>query len=79
MDVRGQSELTLFGHNAGSEWTLHSMLRPLAARGHQVSVWLSHPGESEKTCEIDGVRIVPLKFHSAQTTSDQHIYLSRDK
>ncbi|WP_316528263.1 hypothetical protein [Kitasatospora brasiliensis] len=25
-------------HNAGSEWMLHSMLRPLAERGHRVEV-----------------------------------------
>lgn len=48
-------------HNAGSEWMLHSMLRPLAERGHRVEVWLSHPGKSEKTYEIDGVRVVPFQ------------------
>ena len=48
-------------HNAGSEWMLHSMLRPLAERGHHVSVWLSHPGRSVKTYEIDGVRVVPFQ------------------
>ena len=48
-------------HNAGSEWMLHSMLRPLAERGHKVEVWLSHPGKSEKTYEIDGVRVIPFQ------------------
>ncbi|KAA6215530.1 glycosyltransferase [Streptomyces albofaciens JCM 4342] len=48
-------------HNAGSEWMLHSMLRPLAARGHRVTVWLSHPGTIEKSYEIDGVRVVPFQ------------------
>ncbi|MEV5088217.1 glycosyltransferase family 4 protein [Streptomyces griseoincarnatus] len=48
-------------HNAGSEWMLHSMLRPLAERGHRVEVWLSHPGRSERSYEIDGVRVVPFQ------------------
>lgn len=48
-------------HNAGSEWMLHSMLRPLAERGHDVTVWLSHPGKTEKRYEIDGVRVVPFQ------------------
>lgn len=48
-------------HNAGSEWMLHSMLRPLAERGHRVSVWLSHPGRSERSYEIDGVEVVPFQ------------------
>lgn len=43
-------------HNAGSEWMMHSMPRPLAARGHQVSVWLSRPGRTEKTYEFGGGR-----------------------
>ncbi len=37
------------------------MLRPLAARGHRVTVWLSHPGTIEKSYEIDGVRVVPFQ------------------
>ncbi|MEV3970157.1 hypothetical protein AB0K68_18700 [Streptomyces sp. NPDC050698] len=48
-------------HNAGSEWMLHSMLRPLAERGHRVTVWLSHPGKTKKTYEIDGVHVVPYQ------------------
>lgn len=48
-------------HNAGSEWMLHSMLRPLAERGHRVEVWLSHPGNAEKCYEIDGVQVVPFQ------------------
>ncbi|GGP35110.1 glycosyltransferase family 4 protein [Streptomyces abikoensis] len=48
-------------HNAGSEWMLHSMLRPLVERGHRVTVWLSHPGTIEKSYEIDGVRVVPYQ------------------
>ncbi|MBB5122571.1 glycosyltransferase involved in cell wall biosynthesis [Streptomyces eurocidicus] len=48
-------------HNAGSEWMLHSMLRPLSERGHRVTVWLSHPGTIEKTYDIDGVRVVPYQ------------------
>ncbi|MGK5530679.1 glycosyltransferase family 4 protein [Streptomyces sp. URMC 129] len=48
-------------HNAGSEWMLHSMLRPLSARGHRVTVWLSHPGSIKKSYDIDGVRVVPYQ------------------
>ncbi|MDF2269349.1 glycosyltransferase family 4 protein [Streptomyces coacervatus] len=48
-------------HNAGSEWMLHSMLRPLSARGHHVTVWLSHPGSIEKTYDLDGVRVIPYQ------------------
>jgi glycosyltransferase involved in cell wall biosynthesis len=48
-------------HNAGSEWMLHSMLRPLSERGHRVTVWLSHPGSIEKSYEIDGVWVVPYQ------------------
>ncbi|KAA6224281.1 glycosyltransferase [Streptomyces albofaciens JCM 4342] len=48
-------------HNAGSEWMLHSMLRPLAERGHRITVWLSHPGTIETTYDIDGVRVVPFQ------------------
>ncbi|MEV0117240.1 glycosyltransferase family 4 protein [Streptomyces sp. NPDC050844] len=48
-------------HNAGSEWMLHSMLRPLAERGHRVTVWLSHPGSIEQSYDIDGVRVVPYQ------------------
>lgn len=48
-------------HNAGSEWMLHSMLRPLSARGHRVTVWLSHPGSMQKAYEIEGVRVVPYQ------------------
>ncbi|WP_039932402.1 glycosyltransferase family 4 protein [Streptomyces viridochromogenes] len=48
-------------HNAGSEWMLHSMLRPLSERGHRVTVWLSHPGSMQKSYDIDGVRVVPYQ------------------
>lgn len=61
-------------HNAGSEWMLHSMLRPLVERGHQVRVWLSHPGRIRKAYDIDGVRVVPYEegteFAAAVETSD---------
>ncbi|WP_312024628.1 glycosyltransferase family 4 protein [Streptomyces sp. WAC 06783] len=40
---------------------LHSMLRPLAERGHRVEVWLSHPGKRQTAYEIDGVRVVPFQ------------------
>lgn len=58
-------------HNAGSEWMLHSMLRPLAERGHRVTVWLSHPGTIEESYEIDGVRVVPFQEGSDFATEAQ--------
>ncbi|WP_345669586.1 glycosyltransferase family 4 protein [Streptomyces similanensis] len=61
-------------HNAGSEWMLHSMLRPLAERGHRVEVWLSHPGKTHESYDIDGVRVVPfqqgLEFATHARTAD---------
>lgn len=48
-------------HNAGSEWMLHSMLRPLVTRGHRVTVWLSHPGDIRESYDIDGVRVIPYQ------------------
>ncbi|GAA4934523.1 glycosyltransferase family 4 protein [Streptomyces coeruleoprunus] len=48
-------------HNAGSEWMLHSMLRPLVEHGHRVTVWLSHPGSIEKRYDIGGVSVVPYQ------------------
>ena len=57
-------------HNAGSEWMLHSMLRPLAARGHRVTVWLSHPGSVEKSYDIDGVTVVPYR-HSTDFAAER--------
>ncbi len=61
-------------HNAGSEWMLHSMLRPLAERGHRVEVWLSHPGKTRESYEIDGVRVIPfqqgLEFAARARTAD---------
>lgn len=46
-------------HNAGSEWMLHSMLRPLVQRGHDVQVWLSRYGASREPYTLDGVQVVP--------------------
>ncbi|MBG6089907.1 glycosyltransferase family 4 protein [Actinomadura viridis] len=46
-------------HNAGSEWMLHSMLRALVARGHEVSVWLSRYSPDRAPYQVDGVHVVP--------------------
>jgi hypothetical protein len=48
-------------HNAGAEHMLVSMLRPLAERGHDVSVWLSRYGKASKVYEYRGIRVVPLE------------------
>jgi glycosyltransferase involved in cell wall biosynthesis len=44
-------------HNAGAEWMVHSMLRPLAAGGHQVDVVLSQ--DRGEPYELDGVHVHP--------------------
>lgn len=48
------------GHNAGSEWMLHSMLRALAARGHEVQVWLSRYSTARHPYVVDGIQVVPF-------------------
>lgn len=47
-------------HNAGAEHMLVSMLRPLVARGHDVSVWLSRYGKAREEYEYRGIRVVPV-------------------
>ena len=47
-------------HNAGAEHMLVSMLRPLVARGHDVSVWLSRYTLDRDVYTYDGIRVVPL-------------------
>ncbi|MFJ8016240.1 glycosyltransferase family 4 protein [Streptomyces sp. NPDC096339] len=48
-------------HNAGAEWMVHSMLRALVDRGHDVSVWLSRYTADNQDYELDGVKVVPLQ------------------
>lgn len=48
-------------HNAGAEWMMHSMLRALVARGHDVQVWLSRYSGDGKPYDLDGVHVVPLQ------------------
>ena len=48
-------------HNAGAEWMVHSMLRALVARGHDVQVWLSRYGDERDAYVLDGVQVVPLQ------------------
>lgn len=48
-------------HNAGAEWMVHSMLRALVERGHDVSVWLSRYTDDGAEYELDGVQVVPLQ------------------
>ncbi|MEU6725471.1 glycosyltransferase family 4 protein [Nonomuraea wenchangensis] len=47
-------------HNAGGEWALFSMLRPLAQRGHDVQVWLSRYGKARDPYHVDGIMVIPL-------------------
>lgn len=47
-------------HNAGGEWALFSMLRPLAQRGHDVQVWLSRYGKARDPYHMDGIMVIPL-------------------
>ena len=48
-------------HNAGAEWMVHSQLRALVERGHDVSVWLSRYTDDKADYELDGVQVVPLQ------------------
>ncbi|HCA85767.1 MAG TPA: glycosyl transferase [Streptomyces sp.] len=48
-------------HNAGAEHMLVAMLRPLAARGHEVEVWLSRYSRAREEYEYRGIRVVPLE------------------
>lgn len=48
-------------HNAGAEWMVHSMLRALVERGHDVSVWLSRYTDDRAEYDLDGVQVVPLQ------------------
>ncbi|MFF1792658.1 glycosyltransferase family 4 protein [Kitasatospora sp. NPDC058263] len=49
-------------HNAGAEWMLHTMLRALADRGHQVSVHLFRYGAGlPGRYDLDGVAVHPLQ------------------
>jgi glycosyltransferase involved in cell wall biosynthesis len=48
-------------HNAGAEWMVHSMLRALVARGHDVQVWLSRYSGDGQPYDLDGVHVVPLQ------------------
>ena len=61
-------------HNAGAEWMVHSMLRALVARGHDVQVWLSRYSGDGKPYDLDGVHVVPLQarldFATAVRTAD---------
>ncbi|MEU0493495.1 glycosyltransferase family 4 protein [Nocardiopsis sp. NPDC006139] len=47
-------------HNAGAEWMLHSLLRALVERGHEVTVSLSRYTVQREPYTLDGVRVVPL-------------------
>lgn len=61
-------------HNAGAEWMVHSMLRALVERGHDVQVWLSRYSGDGKPYDLDGVHVIPLQarldFATAVRTAD---------
>jgi hypothetical protein len=46
-------------HNGGAEVMAHTLLRELAARGHQVQVWLSQHNGRRVPYEHDGVQVIP--------------------
>ena len=52
-------------HNAGAEWAAHSLLRDLAAHGHQVEVWLSEVTGQRLPFDLDGVCVIPATTHNA--------------
>ena len=51
-------------HNAGAEWMTHSMLRALAARGHDVRVHLFRYSSIPGRYELDGVQVWPANVAS---------------
>jgi glycosyltransferase involved in cell wall biosynthesis len=61
-------------HNAGSELMVHTMLRALAARGHECTVWLSRYSADRRPYDLDGVRVIPfaarMDFASAAKNAD---------
>ncbi|MER7507078.1 glycosyltransferase family 4 protein [Streptomyces lavendulae] len=59
-------------HNAGAEWMVHSMLRALVERGHDVSVWLSRYTDDKANYELDGVKVVPLQSRLDAGTAIRH-------
>lgn len=56
-------------HNAGAEWMVHSMLRALVERGHDVMVWLSRYTADKAEYELDGVKVVPLEARLDASTA----------
>lgn len=51
-------------HNAGAEWMTHSMLRALAARGHDVRVHLFRRSSFWGRYELQGVQVWPASVAS---------------
>lgn len=60
-------------HCAGAEVMLHTMLRALAARGHEVTVSLSQ--QAGRPYELDGVRILP-KVGDGRVTPDADVLIT---
>lgn len=50
-------------HNAGAEMMLHALLRALVARGHDCSVYLTHPTGGHSAFRLDGVLVVPKNVY----------------
>ena len=46
-------------HNAGAEWSIHTMLRALVERGHTATVCLSQSPPVSDAYVLDGVTVVP--------------------
>ncbi|AJT67441.1 hypothetical protein T261_5825 [Streptomyces lydicus] len=65
-------------HNAGGEWMLHSMLRALVERGHEVTVWLSRYGPIPHRYDLDGVQVIPFqaRIDFAAHARDSDVLLS---
>jgi glycosyltransferase involved in cell wall biosynthesis len=59
-------------HNAGGEWALFSMLRPLVQRGHDVQVWLSRYGKARNPYHVDGITVIPLASRLDFGTAVRH-------
>lgn len=51
-------------HMAGAETMAHAMLSALAARGHEVNVYMTRPHNRAMPYEYEGVNVFPLRSYS---------------
>ncbi|MFE1355341.1 glycosyltransferase family 4 protein [Kitasatospora phosalacinea] len=57
---------------------VHSMLRALVARGHDVQVWLTRYGYAQEAYDVDGVQVFPLsaRLDAGTALKQAHVVIS---